>query len=139
MKPGLTVAITLTAAVFTGSVLHGQASRAAEAQFKAAQNTEQVEGDRKGAIEQYKKLAQGSDRAIAAKAQARLAALQSPAVAQAGLSRAHPLASSLHNVLHSSDWFLRQARARMLPTGCKVAACTVAPAGAPADGSPWGS
>jgi hypothetical protein len=76
MKPRLAIAITLAAAaaVLTASVLHGQASRAAEAQFKSAQNTEQVEGDLNGAIEQYQKLAQGSDRAIAAKALVRMAA-----------------------------------------------------------------
>ena len=74
MKPRLAIAITLAAAVFTGSLVQGQASRAAEEQFKAAQNKEEVEGDLQGAIEQYKKLAQGSDRAIAAKALVRMAA-----------------------------------------------------------------
>ena len=75
MKPRLAIVITLAAIVVTGSsLLHGQASRAAEAQFKAARNKEQVEGDLKGAIEQYKTLAQGSDRAIAAKALVRMAA-----------------------------------------------------------------
>jgi len=74
MKPRFKIAITLlAAALFTGSLVLGQASRTAEVQFKAAQNKEQVEGDLKGAIEQYKKLAQGGDRAITAKALIRMA------------------------------------------------------------------
>jgi Tol biopolymer transport system component len=48
-------------------------TRTAETQFKAAQHKEEVEGDLKGAIEQYKKLAQGKDRAIAARALVRIA------------------------------------------------------------------
>src|SRR6266700_1900554 len=67
MRQRFTIAAVLTA--FTGGVLLlAQASRTAEVQFKAAQHKEQVEGDLKGAIEQYKKIAQGSDRAVAAKA-----------------------------------------------------------------------
>ena len=44
-----------------------------EVALRAAMETETVKGDLKGAIEQYKKIAQGSDRAIAAKALIRMA------------------------------------------------------------------
>jgi hypothetical protein len=47
-------------------------SQDAERQFKAAQNTELVDGDLKRAIDQYKKLSQGSNRAIAARALLRM-------------------------------------------------------------------
>jgi Tol biopolymer transport system component len=66
--------VTLALGLLVSRGVLAQASRAAEAQFKAAQHTEEVEGDLKGAIEQYKKLAQGSDRAIAAKALLQMAA-----------------------------------------------------------------
>ncbi|MBZ5626624.1 MAG: tetratricopeptide repeat protein [Acidobacteriia bacterium] len=63
--------ITVTLAVAAISLL-AQGSRTSEAQFKAAQHKEEVDGDLKGAIDQYKKLAQGSDRATAAKALVRI-------------------------------------------------------------------
>ncbi|MBK5292279.1 MAG: PD40 domain-containing protein [Acidobacteriia bacterium] len=44
-----------------------------EVALRAAMETETVKGDLKGAIEQYKKIAQGSDRVIAAKALVRMA------------------------------------------------------------------
>jgi len=53
-------------------LLEAQAPRAAEVQFKAAQHKEEVEGDLKGAIEQYKRVAQSADRALAAKALVRI-------------------------------------------------------------------
>ncbi|HUS07893.1 MAG TPA: hypothetical protein VMZ52_16440 [Bryobacteraceae bacterium] len=62
MRKRLTMAIAL---VFTGAAL---LAKPADVQFKAAQHKEQVEGDLKGAIELYKKIAQGGDRALAAKA-----------------------------------------------------------------------
>ena len=67
MRQGFTIAIAL-AALFAVSGMLAQTSRTADVQFKAAQHKEQVEGDLKGAIEQYKKLAENKDRAIAAKA-----------------------------------------------------------------------
>ena len=45
-----------------------QTTRDAEKQFRAAQYKQQVQGDLKGAIEDYKKLAQGPDRMLAARA-----------------------------------------------------------------------
>lgn len=45
-----------------------QTTRAAEMQFKAAQYKQEVQGDLKGAIEEYKKVAQGPDRTLAARA-----------------------------------------------------------------------
>jgi Tol biopolymer transport system component len=61
---GLVAASLLTAALSLGA----QKQDAAERQLKAAMNTEQVDGNLKAAIEQYKKLAQNSNRAIAAQA-----------------------------------------------------------------------
>jgi Tol biopolymer transport system component len=55
-------------ATLSGGLLLAQNVRTPEVLFKAAQNKEQVEGDLKGAIEQYKQIAGGKDRAIAAKA-----------------------------------------------------------------------
>jgi Tol biopolymer transport system component len=77
MKPRsrLTLIVALVSGVLVSQAwLLAQASRTAEAQLKAAQNTEEVKGDLKAAIEQYKKLAQGTDRAVAAKALVRMAA-----------------------------------------------------------------
>jgi WD40-like Beta Propeller Repeat len=45
-----------------------QATREAEKQFKAAQYRQEVQGDLKGAIEEYKKVAQSPDRTLAARA-----------------------------------------------------------------------
>src|SRR5260370_37917540 len=67
MRQKLTLAAIL--AGFTGGLLLlAQSLRAADVQFKAAQHKEEVEGDLKGAIEQYKKIAQSGDRTLAAKA-----------------------------------------------------------------------
>jgi Tol biopolymer transport system component len=60
-------------AFITSAVLVAQAPRSVEAQLKAAQHKEEVEGDVKGAIEDYAKIAQGSDRALAARALIRMA------------------------------------------------------------------
>lgn len=70
MKQTFRIAVTVAIAggLLLSRGLLAQASRTAEVQLKAAQHTEEVEGDLKGAIEQYKKLAQGGDRAVAAKA-----------------------------------------------------------------------
>lgn len=69
MKRILTVAIAVTfsCAVFTAQ------SRTADVQFKAAQHKEEVEGDLKGAIEEYKKISEGRDRRLAALALLRMA------------------------------------------------------------------
>ena len=67
MKRRFKITIALAALLGVGQLL-AQNSRTAEVQFKEAQHKEQVEGDLKGAIEQYKKIAQGSDRRLAAKA-----------------------------------------------------------------------
>jgi Tol biopolymer transport system component len=57
-----------------GAVLLGaQKADQADVAFQAAINKEMVQGDLKGAIDQYKKLADGSDKAIAAKALLRMA------------------------------------------------------------------
>ncbi len=67
MRQRFTIAAVLAA--FTGAMLVlAQAPRPGEVQLKAAQHKEQVEGDLKTAIEQYKKIAQSSDRRLAAKA-----------------------------------------------------------------------
>jgi Tol biopolymer transport system component len=58
----------ILAALFVAAQLVAQTSRSLEAQFKAAQYKEEVEGDLKGAVEEYKKIAKGNNRALAAKA-----------------------------------------------------------------------
>jgi len=65
------LSIAVAAALGAGLALT-QAPRSAEVQLKAAEHKQQVEGDLKGAIEQYRKLAQGRDRAVAAKALVRM-------------------------------------------------------------------
>lgn len=69
----IAVVVALAGGLLLSRGLLAQASRTAEVQLKAAQHKEEVEGDLKGAIEQYKKLAQGGDRAVAAKALVRMA------------------------------------------------------------------
>ena len=49
-----------------------QTPRSADVQFKAAQHEEEVEGDLKGAIELYRTVAEGGDRALAARALIRM-------------------------------------------------------------------
>ena len=63
----------LTAALLAAFPLQAQTDRTADVQFKAAEHKEQVEGDLKGAIEQYKKIAQSKDRSIAVQALIRMA------------------------------------------------------------------
>jgi Tol biopolymer transport system component len=67
----LVVVLTTMLAV-TRSAVTAQVRDKADAAFKSAMDKETVDGDLRGAIEQYKKLAQGQDRAIAAKALVRL-------------------------------------------------------------------
>ena len=64
MKTILTLLLTGCLAI----ALVAAQSRSAADQYQEALRLEEVKGDLKGAIELYKKLAQGSDRAIAAKA-----------------------------------------------------------------------
>jgi Tol biopolymer transport system component len=72
--PTLAVALALAAGARTErGPLGAQAPRPEEVQFKAAQHKEEVEGDLKGAIEAYAKLAQSRDRTIAARALVRMA------------------------------------------------------------------
>jgi len=56
----------------TALLLSGQQSGRADLQLQAAINKETVEGDLKGAIELYKKIAQSSDRSVAANALLRM-------------------------------------------------------------------
>jgi Tol biopolymer transport system component len=72
MKRTSTITI-LTAALLAAFSLQAQTGRTADVQFKAAEHKEQVEGDLKGAIEQYKKTAQSKDRATAVQALIRMA------------------------------------------------------------------
>jgi Tol biopolymer transport system component len=69
VRPVLTLAITGWLAI---AIVSAQ-SRSAADQYQEALRLEEVKGDLNGAIEQYKKLAQSSDRAIAAKALVQLA------------------------------------------------------------------
>jgi Tol biopolymer transport system component len=69
----LTLALALLAA---GAVLTAQSARSPEVLFKAAQHTEEIQGDLKAAIEEYRKTvaAAGANRALAAHALVRMAA-----------------------------------------------------------------
>src|SRR3989304_6481752 len=60
--------MALLAALPLTFLAQSQNNNRADVQFQAAQHKAFVDGDLKGAIEQYKKIASGSDRAIAAKA-----------------------------------------------------------------------
>src|SRR4030095_13062994 len=62
----LVAVVTMLPVTRSAVIAQGQAK--AQTTLKAAMDKEVLEGDLKGAIEQYKKLAQSSDRAIAAKA-----------------------------------------------------------------------
>src|SRR5262249_6368738 len=68
MKTTIALAVLLSV-----SQIFGQVNRTADVQFKAAQHKEEVEGDLKGAMDAYRKLADGKDRTIAAKALLQLA------------------------------------------------------------------
>jgi Tol biopolymer transport system component len=61
-------ATTLAIALTVCAVLIAQAPHSTEALLKAAQHKEEVEGDLRGAIEEYKTIAEGGDRALAARA-----------------------------------------------------------------------
>jgi Tol biopolymer transport system component len=63
----------LTAALVAAVSIQAQTGRTPDVQFKAAEHKEQVEGDLKGAIEQYRRIAQSKDRAIAVQALIRMA------------------------------------------------------------------
>lgn len=67
------ITLTLAFGITATMLALAQAPRSIEAQFKAAQHKEEVEGDLKGAIEDYNRIAGGSDRSIAAKALLRVA------------------------------------------------------------------
>lgn len=67
MKKKLLIA-TAMVALTAGGLLTAQSSRGDEAAFKAAQHKEQVDGDLKGAIKDYQKIAKGKDRGLAARA-----------------------------------------------------------------------
>ena len=69
------LAIGIVVALGAGVMVQAQAARSAEVQMKAAQQKAEVEGDLKGAIEEYKKIVAGagSNRALAAEALVRMA------------------------------------------------------------------
>ncbi len=59
--------------LITRSAVNAQVQARAEAALKAAMDREVVQGDLRGALEQYKRIAESKDRAIAAKALIRMA------------------------------------------------------------------
>lgn len=67
------VTLVLICGVSATTLVLSQAPRSIEAQFKAAQHSEEVEGDLQKAMEQYRQIAQTGDRAVAARALIRLA------------------------------------------------------------------
>jgi TolB protein len=71
-RTGMTSAVLIVAVlIWTVSPTAQQAQR--EVQFRKAMETETVKGDFKAAIEQYRQIADGSDRVLAAKALVRMA------------------------------------------------------------------
>src|SRR3972149_166216 len=60
--------VAILAALPLTFLAQSQNNNRAEVQFQAAQHKAFVDGDLKGAIEQYKQIASGRDRAMAAKA-----------------------------------------------------------------------
>jgi Tol biopolymer transport system component len=66
-------AAVAVAGLLGAALLGAQKSDQSDVLLQAAVNREMVQGDLKGAIEQYKKIADGSDKAIAAKALLRMA------------------------------------------------------------------
>jgi Tol biopolymer transport system component len=74
MKRAFVIGITVVA-LGAGAMLQAQSPRSADVQMKAAQQKGEVEGDLKGAIEEYKKVvaAAGSNRELAAQALVRMA------------------------------------------------------------------
>jgi tetratricopeptide (TPR) repeat protein len=74
MRKQITATLAVTALLlFTQSITTAQVQDRAQAAFKAAMDKEVIDGDPKGAIEQYKKIAEGKDRALAAQALLRMA------------------------------------------------------------------
>jgi hypothetical protein len=69
MKRACVIGITVVGLI-AGGMVHAQSPRSAEVQMKTAQHKAEVEGDLKGAIEQYKRIvaAAGNNRALAAQA-----------------------------------------------------------------------
>src|SRR5262245_468164 len=72
MKRTIRMMLALATFMAAGQLL-AQTPRTAEVQFKAAQHMEEVEGDLKGAIAAYQKIAQGKDRSLAVQALLRMA------------------------------------------------------------------
>ena len=74
MKRAWVMAIAVVA-LGAGAIVKAQSPRSVEVQMKAAQQKAEVEGDLKGAIEEYKKIVAGagSNRALAAEALVRMA------------------------------------------------------------------
>ena len=70
-RPVMLTVLAMLTLVSAGAVLRAQSKP--DLELKAAMDKEVVDGDLKGAIEQYKKVAESSDRALAAKALVRMA------------------------------------------------------------------
>lgn len=67
------IMLTVAFGIAATTLVLAQAPRSIEAQFKAAQHTEEVEGDLKKAIEQYQQIVARGDRTAAVKALIRMA------------------------------------------------------------------
>lgn len=68
-----TIVVVALLSIVGSPILFAQATREAELQFKAGQHKQTVEGDLKGAIAAYQKVANGKDRALAARALVQIA------------------------------------------------------------------
>ena len=67
------ITLTLAFGMTMAALVLAQSSRSIDAQFKAAQHAEEVEGDLRKAIEHYRQIANAGDRAAAARALLRMA------------------------------------------------------------------
>jgi Tol biopolymer transport system component len=93
-------------------------SRSPEVQFKAAEQKELVQGDLKGAITDYERIAGGSNRALAAQALLRIAAIHT----RLGDDEARKVYERLVRQFPDQPDVVRVARARMGGGGSGVAA-----------------
>lgn len=113
-KRSMMTAMAATLAVFAGGLfLMAQSPRTPAAQLKAAENKEQVEGDLKGAIELYKKLAQSSDNPVAARALVRLGA----SYEKQGNAEARKTYEQVLNRFGDQKDAVEQAKARLAALG----------------------
>lgn len=119
MKRALVIGIAVIA-LGAGATVKAQAPRSAAVQMKAAQQKAEVEGDLKGAIEEYKRVvaAAGSNRALAAEALVRMA----DCYQKLGVAEAHNIYQRVVREFADQKEQVALARARLsgTPTAANV-------------------